>query len=79
MKDNGTYEIAYVIARVAEPIQWSTISDTVDGVKHTRVSVFFESFIRNNKAEKLQKEIEAMKTDIELLKNILGAQALRKD
>jgi hypothetical protein len=75
MKEDGTYEIAFVFARVAEPVQWDAISETVDGVKHARVSVFYESFVKNNKADRLEKEMNEMKSDIEYLKKLIGAEA----
>lgn len=64
MKDNGSYPTTYVIARVAEPVNWVKETETIDGVKHKLVSVFFESFVRNN----AQKELEEMKKEMKELK-----------
>jgi hypothetical protein len=82
MKDNGKFEISHIIARVAEPVDWSTVTETIGGKKHKMISVFFESFVRNNKAERLEKELGAIKQDlnhvmqeIENLKRILNAEA----
>jgi hypothetical protein len=47
-KDPQTATTSYIVARVAEPVDWSDVNETVGGVKHKRVSVFFESFTQNN-------------------------------
>ncbi len=54
MKDKGDYEIAYIMARVAEPVDWTAVTETINGVKHKKISVFFENFTRNYQAEKLE-------------------------
>jgi len=46
-KDPETYAKSYIIARAAESITWSNESETVDGKKHKKISVFFESFVRS--------------------------------
>ncbi len=75
MKDNGSYDVSYIIGRVAEPVNWSNVSETVSGVKHKQISVFFESFEKDNRADKImivleeqQKQIEILKEEIEKLK-----------
>jgi hypothetical protein len=77
--EDGSHEVAYVFARVAAPIRWKEITETIDGLKHAKVSIFYESFIKNNKAIQLEKEIESMKADIEYLKQLIGLQANKKD
>ena len=47
-KDTRTHDISYVIARVSEDIQWSAVTESVNGVKHKKISVFFENFDRYN-------------------------------
>jgi len=48
-KDKGEYAISYVVARAAEAVDWSRVSETgEDGRKHTKISVLFESFAKNN-------------------------------
>jgi hypothetical protein len=43
-KDPGTYAVAYSVARVAEPVDWSEVTEVgVGGKKHKLVSVLFES------------------------------------
>jgi hypothetical protein len=57
MKEDGTYSPAYVIARVAESVDWSTVTETVDDSgtprKHKRISVLFASAVKENLAGKL--------------------------
>jgi hypothetical protein len=67
MKDIGEYDIAHIVAKVAEPIKWSEVTETINGVKHKRVSVFFESFDKNHKADKLLAELELLKAKISAL------------
>lgn len=48
MKVTDEYPVAYVVARVAENVDWSKVEEkTEDGIKHKKISVFFESFILN--------------------------------
>jgi len=74
MKDIGSFDISYIIGRVAEPVEWSNVTKTIDGIKHKQVSVFFESFEKDHRAEKLtetfnmalmeqQKQIEELKVE----------------
>jgi hypothetical protein len=47
MRDDGTtYEKAYAFAMAAENVDWSSVSETVDGTKHKKISVLFERFVR---------------------------------
>lgn len=54
MKDDGSYPVSYVFARAAEPVDWSTVTSTIDGVKHIKISVFFDSFARINSVSSIQ-------------------------
>ncbi|HOX96895.1 MAG TPA: hypothetical protein PL066_00875, partial [bacterium] len=48
MKVTDEYPVAYVVARVAENVDWSKVEEkTEDGIKHKKISVLFESFILN--------------------------------
>jgi hypothetical protein len=78
MKENGEFDVAYIFARVAEPINWNDVHETINGVKHAKISIFFETFTKNNKADKLQSEIDKMKADIEYLKQLIGAEAKKE-
>jgi hypothetical protein len=64
MKENGTYPTAFIVARVAEPVKWSSETAMINGIKHKLISVFFENFVRNN----AQKELEILKKEVKELK-----------
>lgn len=42
MKDTAQFDVSHVVARIAEPVQWEDVTETVDGKKHVLVSVLFE-------------------------------------
>ncbi len=48
-KDDGADDVSNIIARVAEPVDWSTVSDTVNGIKRKKISVLFGNFTRDNR------------------------------
>ncbi|MFC1703070.1 fibronectin type III domain-containing protein [Patescibacteria group bacterium] len=50
MKDVGGYVVSHIVARVAEPVDWSTVTDTDagSGKKHKRISVTFEQHDKFN-------------------------------
>ena len=76
--DNGKYDVAHIIARVAEPVNWKKETKEINGIKHKLVSVFFESFDLyhyDNKLNKQQNEIDILKKEIEELKQILEFKA----
>jgi len=71
-KDIGKYEMANVIARVAEPVNWETETKTINGVKHKLVSVFFESFKlyhNEKKIDELEYRIQQLEKLIEISDN----------
>jgi hypothetical protein len=78
MKDNADFEVAYIVGRVAEPVKWSAVTDSINGVKHKRISVFFESFILNHKGDRLEKELNELKREVEYLKKLIGVEAKKK-
>lgn len=70
MKDNGKHEISYIVARSAEEINWTLIKEDKDGVKKALISVFYESF----KKENHRVRINELKKEVELLKRIIDEQ-----
>jgi len=48
MKDDRSEEVSHIIGRAAEPILWNEVSETIDGVKHKKISILFNSFAVNN-------------------------------
>jgi hypothetical protein len=82
MLDNGEHDVAYVIARVAEPVNWSSETKMIDGKKHKKISVSFENMIVNHKADRLEKELDKLnekydkvKADVEDIKSTLNIDA----
>ncbi|MES2748777.1 MAG: hypothetical protein V4606_00045, partial [Patescibacteria group bacterium] len=47
-RDPQTAEVSNIIARASEDIDWSTVTTEINGVKHKRITVFFETFTRSN-------------------------------
>ena len=71
-KDIGKYEVANIVARVAEPVNWNNETKTINGVKHKLVSVFFESFKlyhNEKKINDLEYRIEQLEKLIEISDN----------
>jgi hypothetical protein len=44
MKDPGTYAISHVVAKVAEPVNWDSVTETVGGKKVKKISVLFSFY-----------------------------------
>jgi len=74
LDDPERFPVGHVVARAAEPVDWSQVTDTIDGHKHKKISVFFESFERGSAVaagklvERQQKQIEDLRSEIETLK-----------
>jgi hypothetical protein len=71
MKDIGQFAESYVIAKVAEPVDWQNVTETIDGVKHRKVSVLFTSFVRNNNISSQSTEVEELKTKVSHLEKLV--------
>jgi hypothetical protein len=54
MRDNGRYQISHVFAKAAEPINWDTVSDTINGIKVKKVSILFSYYNHENTNNLLQ-------------------------
>ncbi|MFH2094316.1 MAG: hypothetical protein ABIJ16_01345 [Bacteroidota bacterium] len=67
IKDIGQYEEANIIARVAEPVDWNNETMTINGIKHKKVSVFFENF----KLYHHEKKMEELENRIQELEEII--------
>lgn len=52
-KDIGAYPVSYIVARAAEAVDWSLVTETIDGKKHKKISVLFDSYVRTNAAASL--------------------------
>ena len=52
MKDDpARFPIGYIVARAAEGVRWSEVKSPKGNVKKAKISVFFESFVRNSEAK----------------------------
>ena len=68
VKEDGSEEVAYIVGRAAEKVDWSTVDTTaVDGRKHKRISVFFESFEKANRPD-----VKELMERIERLEALVG-------
>ncbi len=67
MKDNEEFPTSYIIARAAEPVRWSEVTETAVGKKHRKISVFFESFVKVN-MQPFTSELSQLKAENESLK-----------
>lgn len=68
LDDESRFPVGYVVARVGEPVDWSKVDDSVDGHKHKKISVFFESFERGS-AVAVGKSVAARQSEIDALKS----------
>jgi hypothetical protein len=80
MIDPGSFPVSYVVARVAEPINWKSVATKVpgpDGREHKRalVSVFFENFVidRISVAEEFRRVVDRQDSEIRALSARLAA------
>ncbi len=48
MKDDRAEEVSHIIGRAAEPIVWDEVTETVDDVKHKKISILFNFVPLNN-------------------------------
>jgi len=48
MKDDRSEEVSHIIGRAAEPIVWDEVTETVDDVKHKKISILFNFVPLNN-------------------------------
>lgn len=79
LDDEQRFPVGYVVARAGEPVDWASVSETIEGRKHKKVSVFFESFVRGSTAglgrivESQQREIGQLKERMETLERALSS------
>ncbi len=71
LDDAERFSVGYVIARAAEPVDWSKVNESIDGKKHKKISVFFESFVRGSRA------VADMQRELKELRGGLAAQTAR--
>lgn len=66
--DPSTYPVGYIVARAAERLDWAGIEPT-KGRKLARISVFFESFVRQGGVDELAKTVKSQQEQIDILRN----------
>lgn len=74
LDDPSRFDVGYIVARAAEPVDWSTVTAAGDGRKHKRISVFFDRFVRDTSANA---EVKLLKNRIETLRDENSALAAR--
>jgi hypothetical protein len=50
MVDNQADALSHIIGRAGEGVKWANVSENVDGVKHRKISILFDAFVRDNAA-----------------------------
>lgn len=73
MKETGQFERAFVIARAATDINWANVEESIEGVKHARISVFFESFILNNKCQVMERKVQLLEEQVTKLEMLINS------
>jgi hypothetical protein len=68
--DSARFPIGYIVARAAEAVDWASIDSPADGSpKRKKISVFFESFVRDSRGAQLAAIIEQQQHRIEELES----------
>ncbi|MCI0530502.1 MAG: hypothetical protein L0Y74_00905 [candidate division Zixibacteria bacterium] len=62
--DESKYLIGHVVARAAEAVDWSNVTETANGSKHKKISVLFGNFVRSS-ATILYQTVEEQQRQIE--------------
>lgn len=63
LDDPKRYEVGYVVARAAEPVDWSRVAPGSDGVKRALVSVLFDRFTRSGDPIAIGAELDALRAE----------------
>ena len=82
MRDDGRFDTSYVIARAAEPVDWSKLDEGKKGGNRKKISILFESFTRfsrptgttpgqSSRVDELEKQVKALQTELEQIKKAL--------
>jgi hypothetical protein len=73
MKDNGDYEVSHIVAKATETVDFSKVKADENGIKRTKIIVYFECFDKSNYEKKFneqqsinevqEQKIESLKTE----------------
>ena len=70
MKDDPQrFPIGYIVARAAEGVEWSTVPSVEGQPRRVKISVLFENFMRNSRADELAHEVETLKSQVQSLQD----------
>lgn len=71
MRDDASrFPIGHVVARAAQRVKWSEMDFRTDkGQKHVKISVLFDSFVRNSEAVQLAVEVQRLRAALDQQKN----------
>ena len=64
--DEEKFPIGHVVARAAEKVDWSSVSESIDGRKHKKISVLFGNFVRSS-VTNLTKEVQELRAMVKSL------------
>jgi len=74
--DEEKYPIGHIVARAAEVVDWTNVSETINGHKHKKISVLFGNFVRSN-ATFLNQTVEEQNRQIDdLERRMLDLEAV---
>lgn len=76
MRDDDRFAVSHVVARAAEPVRWRDITNALDGVKRRRISVLFESHVRESTAV-LASALAEREHELAELRRLVAAQSSR--
>ena len=74
MKDDPLrFPVGHIVARAAEGVCWESVEPDAGAIKRTKVSVFFESFVRNGDATCLAGEVARLGGIVESQRRTIDA------
>ncbi len=80
MKDNpDQFPVGYICARAGEGVKWSAVSAGANGTKRTRISVLWESFVRDSRGAASLATVKAQQEQIGRLESDLKSLRATSD
>jgi hypothetical protein len=71
--DPERFPVGHIVARAAQPVDWAAIPRGPDGVRKTRISVLFESFVRDSRGAGMAATLAAQQAEMRELKQRLSS------
>jgi hypothetical protein len=74
MKDDPQhFATGYIVARAAEPVDWSAVEPNPAGIRRAKISVLFESFVRDtSQAMRLAQRVAELEAEVRSLRAMTG-------